>query len=215
MLLLLVLLVGALALDPATWPLPVALAVVYVVIFVINVVPALMPPTWSVIAFFYIHGHLPLLPLAIGGAVMSSAGRYVLARGSQWLAPRLLSHQRRANLRHLGAWLNRKAAVATPLAVLAFSFGPIPSNEVFIAAGLTEARLGPILGAFFVGRAISYYVLPLGARTVVNHVEDLFSLQARSIGAIVLQIVALALLVLLTRIDWPKLLHLSLPEKGG
>ena len=47
------------------------------VVFVINVIPAFMPSTWMVIAFFVVVYQLPLWPLCFGGAVSATAGRCI------------------------------------------------------------------------------------------------------------------------------------------
>ena len=52
----------------------------YVIAFVIDIVPAFMPSTWIVLAFFHIQFDLPILPLTLGGALFSGFGRIVLAR---------------------------------------------------------------------------------------------------------------------------------------
>jgi len=62
--------------------------------FVINLVPAFMPSTWMVMAFFYIRFDLPLLVLTIGGAIASAFGRVALARGTRAFSRRFLTKQR-------------------------------------------------------------------------------------------------------------------------
>ena len=184
------------------------LVVAYIVVFLINLVPAFMPPTWSILAFFLIRYDLPLLPLALGGALAASAGRLGLALASRHWGRRLLSPQYRENLVHLGTWLEQRAAWATPVAVLLYSFGPIPSNNLFMAAGLTGMRLAPIVAAFFVGRVISYTFFASSARAVVDRIEDTFVGHWGSLAALALELAALAVLVIFTRLDWPRLLHL-------
>ena len=120
----------------------------------------------------------------------------------------MLSRKQQEGLRHLGRWLETRARWAAPAAVLAFSFSPIPSNELFIAAGLAEIKLWPIVAAFFVGRVVSYYVLALGAHAAVDRLEDAFSVSGQGVAALVIQLAALGLLVVLAKIDWVKLLHL-------
>src|SRR5262249_11952668 len=142
----------------------------------------------------------------IGGALAANAGRLTLALLSRRLGWRFLPRTRQEGLRHLGRWLDAKARVAAPVAVLLFSFGPIPSNELFIAAGLTGMRLAPVVGAFLVGRLISYNLWALAARSAVDRLDDLFSPGSQGVGALVLQIAALASLVALARIDWLRLL---------
>ncbi len=200
----------------------VALAAAYAVTVIINVVPAFMPPSWSVLAFFLIKYDLPLLLVTIGGAVASSVGRLGLALASRRWGSRLLSRQRRRKLRRLGVWLDEKPRWAIPLVVLLFALGPIPSNAVFIAAGLTGIRLTPVFVGFFVGRAISYTVLDLATRKVVGDFQNLFIGQFHNPLALALDALMLGAVVIFALIDWPKLLHLpdvseesEEPERDG
>jgi membrane protein DedA with SNARE-associated domain len=191
--------------DPATST-ALGLALAYLVVFLVNLAPALMPPTWAILAFFLISYDLPLLPLAIGGALAASAGRLVLALASRRWGRRLLSRQRQTSLGVLGGWLEARARWAAPLAVLVYSFGPIPSNELFIVAGLTRMRLAPIVGAFLAGRLVSYTFWVGAAHLASQRLEDLFAGHLRSGGALLLELLALALLVLAARLDWRPLL---------
>ena len=50
----------------------------YAITFFINIIPAFMPSTWMVLAFFHIQFDLPILPLTLGGALFSGLGRIVL-----------------------------------------------------------------------------------------------------------------------------------------
>src|SRR5438034_6220526 len=115
----------------------VALAVAYAVTILINLLPAFAPPSWSVLAFFLIRYHLPLLLITVGGAAASTIGRLGLAVGTRRWGRRLLSERRRKSMQGLGRWLDAKPRWAVPIVVLLFALGPVPSNAVFIAAGLT------------------------------------------------------------------------------
>jgi hypothetical protein len=112
-------------------------------VFAINLAPAFMPPTWSVLAFFRLDFGLPLLPLVAGGALASTAGRLALALAGRRWGRRPLGRQRRESLSRLGAWLEARGQSAAP-AVLLYSVGPLPSSDLFIAAGLTgRTAAGP------------------------------------------------------------------------
>lgn len=182
------------------------LIVAVIVVFVINLAPAFMPPTWSILAFFAITFGLPLLPLAIGGAIAATAGRYALAVASRRGGRRFLSAGQRDNLSALGTWIDTKGRLAAPIAMLIYSFGPIPSNQLFIAAGLTTANLLPIAGAFLAGRLLSYTFWVGTAHFAVTRLGDLFAAELRNGALVGLQLLALAALVAFTRIDWRRLL---------
>lgn len=178
------------------------LLLAYLIVFLMNLAPAFMPPTWSVLAFFLIRDDLPLLPLSVGGAIAASLGRLVLALASRRWGPRLVPARQREGLRELGEWLDRRARWTAPAAVLVYSFGPIPSNQLFIAAGLTRMRLGPLVGAFFVGRLISYTFWVYTAHRVSASLENIFLGYWGNLGALAVQLLVLGLLVAFTRIDW-------------
>ena len=67
-------------------------------------------------------------------------------------------------------------------------------------------RLAPVVGAFFVGRVISYTFWSATADTIVDRVEDMFSSHWSSVTVLALEVLALLALVVVTRVDWPRLL---------
>lgn len=187
------------------------LLVAYVVDFAIQLPPALTPPSWAVLAFFYIRFHLPLLPLTLGGAISSTLGRVVLAWWAGHLGRRFVSPEKQQNLDHLGAWLNSRPAWQIAGAVFLFAIGPIPSNQVFIAAGLTRTRLVSVALGFAVGRAVSYTVLAEATRQAVPHIQTIFGQYFRSWAAPVGVAATIIVVYVLLRIDWIRLLHLPVP----
>jgi membrane protein YqaA with SNARE-associated domain len=187
------------------------LALSYLLIFLINLAPAFSPPTWAIVAFFLIRFHLPLLPLTVGAAVAASAGRLSLALLSRRWGLRLLSPKQRTNMRRLGSWLMEKPGWAPALIVLMYSFGPIPSNQLFIAAGLTGIRLAPIVGAFLAGRMVSYTVSAFTAGKMADQITTVLATGWSNIAAVAVQLFALVALAVFTQLDWPKLLHLPAP----
>jgi membrane protein YqaA with SNARE-associated domain len=191
------------------------IVIAWAVAFVANVIPAFMPPTWSILGFFYVHYGLPLLPLTIGGAVASSLGRLVLALASRSFGWRFLSAERQRNLRHLGTWLDRRPSWQVPLTVLVFSLGPIPSNQIFIAAGLTGMNLRPVVGGFFVGRVISYTAAAVLLHVAAERIEDALLRYWNNTSALAIQVLMLAAVVAFTLVDWPKLLHLPTEPPEG
>jgi membrane protein YqaA with SNARE-associated domain len=192
-------------------PLTTMLLLALLVVFAINLAPAFMPPTWSILAFFAITFGLPVLPLAIGGAVAASAGRYALALASRRGGRRFLTAGQHDNLAALGDWVDTKGRLAAPVAMLIYSFGPIPSNQLFIAAGLTTANLLPIVGAFFAGRFLSYTLWVSTAHFAITRLGDLFAAELRNGALVGLQLLAIGALVVFTRIDWRRLLASTAP----
>jgi membrane protein YqaA with SNARE-associated domain len=183
----------------------------YAVVIAINVIPYFMPATWMVVAFFLIAFHLPFWPLCIGAAFASTGGRYILARISGRWGRRLLSVDHQRNVAALGSWLNRRATWRRALEVFLYSLGPIPSNQIFIAAGLARASIGPVAAGFFVGRLISYPVLAGGAKGVNDHFNNLFTRALHDPKSLILELASIAVIVVFTKIDWPRVLHIPMP----
>ena len=120
--------------------------------FAINLVPAFMPSTWMVMAFFYIKFGLPLLILTVGGAIASALGRVVLAKASTLFKRRFLRSQE-SDLDELGEFLNEHRQYVGP-AVFAYSLTPLPTNNLFIAAGMAEVNMVAVVSGFIAARVI-------------------------------------------------------------
>jgi len=131
-------------------------AIAIAVIFAVNLLPAFGPPTWSLLVLFSLNFDLPAVPLVLGGALAAASGRFVLANATRRLRPRLPA-ARLARLGRAQAALtgNRSRAVA---GLGLFALSPVPSGQLFVAAGLMTVRLAPLTAAFFAGRLVSYSI---------------------------------------------------------
>ena len=184
------------------------LVVAWATAFVVNVIPAFMPPTWSVVSFFLIRFDLPLLPLAIGSAAAATAGRVVLALLTRKVGPRFMTANMRRNMDALAAYLQAHQK-GVGLGMFGFAlFSPIPSNQLFMAAGLANVDLKLAAPAFFLGRAISYTVAAGAAGKAATDLTEVFTQQFGSAPAVLVELLSLASIVLLTKIPWARLLHL-------
>jgi hypothetical protein len=183
----------------------------YAVALAINIIPYFMPATWMVVAFFLIAFHLPFWPLCIGCAFASTGGRWILAWMSSRWGRRLLSADHQRNVAALGSWLNQRAGWRRTLEVFAYALGPIPSNQIFIAAGLAGASIAPVAAGFLAGRLLSYPILAGGARGVNDHFNNLFLRAWHDPKTLILELASIAVIVVFTKIDWPRVLHIPMP----
>jgi hypothetical protein len=173
-------------------------------VFVVNLMPAFGPPTWIVLAFMKIRYDVPSAALVLVGATSSATGRYALARGARALR-RHLPHERRENLELLGKRLEAEPASAAGMLGV-FLVSPLPSAQLFIAAGLADVRLGRLTAVFFAGRLVTYSVYVAGTVVAVDHFGDVITHGIYSPLGIALQVLMLAGLVLLVRVDWAAVL---------
>jgi hypothetical protein len=179
-----------------------AYALVTAAVFGVNLLPAFGPPTWAVLVLFSLH-HDYLVPvLVLVGALSAASGRLLLAQTTRRLEHRLPSRQR-DNLRAAGEILvKRKARSFLGLALFALS--PMPSAQLFEAAGLIRAaRLLPLTVAFFAGRTVSYSIYVTGSYALQStDFGDVLSEGLTSVWGVTLQVVMLGALVLLAQVDW-------------
>src|SRR5205823_3211158 len=103
-----------------------------------------------------------LLPLTVGGAAMSAAGRVGLAYLSRH-AGRWLPETDRRNAEALGGAIRRHRNWRTAI-VFGYCLAPIPSNPLFIAAGVGRAPLVSVPLAFLAAGAVAgpFWVLAAG-----------------------------------------------------
>jgi len=185
-----------------------ALALLFIFIFGLNLIPAFAPPTWMALALvgFEFPG-TGAVHLAVVGAVAATLGRLTLARLSHWLVrERLLSAAHRANIDVIKERLEKRTALTVGL-FLFYAFSPLPSNFLFIAYGLTGLPLPRVALPFFVGRLASYTFFIEGGAAAGRrlHIDSLASGLYAGAWFIGTQVMILAALYAFTRIDWTAL----------
>jgi|SRR5579871_3511531 len=191
------------------------LLLAWLTVFAINLVPALMPPTWSVVVFFTVHESLPPLPLAIGSALASTLGRLGLALATRTLGTRFIKGDTRENLDALGIYLGRRTSRVGLAILFGSPVSPFPSNQLFLAAGLAHVDLRVAAPSFFVGRAIEYTAAALAAGHVAGDLPELFGRRLSDVPALLTELASLASLVLLAKIPWGRLLHVQSTKTPG
>jgi uncharacterized membrane protein YdjX (TVP38/TMEM64 family) len=185
----------------------------FAVVFGVNLMPAFGPPTWSIIVFFQLNNDLPVAAVVAVAASASVLGRVCLAYGARLFADRL-PQRFQANLDAAKeAIQRRKHNVWIGLGLFALS--PLPSGQLFMAVGLARIPLLGFTAAFFAGRIVSYTLYAYGAQTIrKSDMGEIFAESFTSVWGIALQIVMLAGLVALTRIDWAKRLGTGKGDEG-
>jgi hypothetical protein len=180
-------------------------------IFAVNLLPAFGPPTWALLVFFKLEYDLPIVSMVLGGALCAASGRLVLARGSRRLRHRL-SARRREHLNAAAEALTsdrRRSAGALGL----FALSPIPSAQLFVAAGLLDLRLLRLTAAFFAGRLVSYTTYVSGAALAHDSLSDVLGDAFASPVGIALQIAMVLALIALLRINWTSRLASHRPDR--
>lgn len=187
------------------------------VVFGINLLPAFGPPTWSLLVFFRLQSHIPAAPLVLIGALSAASGRMVLAFTSRHYRDHLSAKRLESLAAARDALAGGRERAVAGLGLFALS--PLPSAQLFIAAGLVAAPIVALTAAFFVGRLVSYSLYVTAASAVKHSLGSTITGAFASPLGIALQIAMLAGLVALMRIDWTKQLSprrgASAPERNG
>lgn len=183
-----------------------SLVYLVLVVFFFNLAPAFAPPTWTVLVFFTLNSNLHPWLIVIVGAISAGVGRYSLAnltsKFRNKIKPEALS-----NLMSAQKLLEEKSG--RRIALLAFFvISPLPSAQLFEAAGLIGARILPLTLAFFSGRLVTYSFYVAGAGQLkARGIGELITEQFTSIWSIIFQIVMIGAVLLLTKINWSRLLQ--------
>jgi uncharacterized membrane protein YdjX (TVP38/TMEM64 family) len=175
----------------------------FAIVLGVNLLPAFGPPTWSVIILYGLNSELPLAPLVLTAAVAAALGRFLLALAFRQLSGRISGKTRRNLDAARKALEGRKRNAIIALALFAMS--PVPSAQLFEAAGLARVPLAAFTLVFFLGRIVSYAIYAFSAREVAaSSVGDTFRHALTSPLGIAVQLATIALLVAFTQIDWAK-----------
>lgn len=174
-------------------------------VFVVNLMPAFGPPTWALLVLMRLNWHLNPVALVALGALAAGTGRYLLGLASYRLRNRL-SERRRTNLQAAQTYLlaHRSGAV---LGLGLFALSPLPSAQLFEAAGVLALPLLPLTVAFFAGRLVSYS-LYIGAASVAERsLGSTLLATLTSPAGIAVQVLLVLIVVLLARLDWVKIVQ--------
>jgi membrane protein YqaA with SNARE-associated domain len=173
------------------------------VVFLCNLAPLLAPPTWTVIVFFQITRDLNPVATVIIAALAAGSGRYLLAIGTRALR-NYIPEKARKNLFDAGIVFDENQSRRYGLIAL-FILSPLPSAQLFEAAGLMQMNLKRLTLAFFSGRIFTYSFYAAGASTLkTTDFGKVITDALRSPYAIALEIGSIALIWLIAKIDWKR-----------
>jgi hypothetical protein len=178
--------------------------VLFIVIFVINLLPAFAPPTWTAMSFIGLTiPSIDFVSLAVVAATAATFGRIALAKLSRvTVRQRLLSEQTRCNVDAIRHGIEGRP-VMTFGTFLAYAFSPLPSNYLFIY-GLTSLPLTLLALPFFVGRLVSYAFWIRTASAIGDRLElDWFESAPYFVAYFIIsQLLLIPIIYGFTRVDW-------------
>ena len=181
------------------------LATMALVVFLCNLAPIFAPPTWSVLVYFLITNELSVPEVVIIGAISAGLGRFLLGHGTRALR-NYIPMKARKNLFDAGRVFEDNQTRKFGILAL-FVISPLPSAQLFEAAGLMYLNLLRLTLAFFSGRIVTYSIYATGASQLKRtDFGQLLTEAFTSPYAWVLQIFSIALIYIVAKIDWRKYL---------
>lgn len=173
------------------------------IVFLCNLAPMFAPPTWSIIVFFLISHELNPVITVVLSAIAAGTGRFLLAKGTR-LFRNFIPMNARKNLYDAGVVLeeNKKRKLTT---LLLFVVSPLPSAQLFEAAGLMNLNLIRLTLAFFSGRIITYSIYAAGASKIkTTNLGHILTEAFKSPYSWSLQLASIFIIYLIAKIDWRK-----------
>jgi len=173
------------------------------VVFACNLAPMFAPPTWSILVYFIITHELNTAAVVLIGAMAAGLGRYLLALATRALR-NYIPEKARKNLYDAGQVLetDNKRKFGT---LALFIVSPLPSAQLFEAAGLMHMNLKRLTLAFFSGRIFTYTFYATSASQLkATDLGNVISNAFKSPYAWALQLFSIGIIYLISRIDWRK-----------
>ncbi len=185
------------------------LLILFLVVMVLNLIPAFAPPTWMVFSYlgFRFPDHVGWT-FALVGALAATLGRSVLATmAHNVVRNKWMSEASRENVDALKQSLENRPKLTFGVFFF-YAFTPLPSNFVFISYGLTSMRLVRLAIPFFLGRFVSYAFWTVSAAALSRRFdfEDGKALGYLSAYFVLTQLALIGTVYLFARVDWKALL---------
>ena len=181
--------------------------VIFLLVLVFNLAPAFTPPTWLLLAYIQVTFHTNPFALALVGALAATSGRLILARLSDVIIrQRFLSEKTIKNIDAVQAKILKRKRLTVGIFFF-YALSPLPSNQLFMAYGLTNLGPGLIAVPFLVGRFVSYFFWTGTASIIVQQVAANAFQSGAFLGSyfIIAQSFTLLTVYLFAKIDWQKL----------
>ncbi len=172
------------------------------IVFGVNLLPAFGPPTWSLLVYARLRWHLEPVVLVVLGAASATMGRVILAGATRRLRTKF-STRYRENLAALERRLTRRRSGLVAFVTL-FVISPLPSAQLFSAAGLLDVSLAPVALGFFAGRLVTYSLYVTTAVVVEQQLSGVLANVWGQPWWIALQLVLLVGLTLLPTVPWDR-----------
>lgn len=174
-----------------------------VLVYLLNLAPAFVPPTWVVLLMIYaLDPRLDIFALTLVGAISSTLGRLTLTLMAKKMNF-VLSEKEKEEMKIINKLLSKTKGFGF-VSSLIVGLTPIPSNAYFIIIGLIGWWSFGVFAGFFAGRMITYFIPLALLKVSLKAINEIAGFDYLS--RIVLDALGLVSIVIFLKIDWKKLL---------
>jgi membrane protein YqaA with SNARE-associated domain len=176
----------------------------FIMVFLVNVVPEFAPPTWTVMSPFIFLPEIDVfyvILITITGATM---GRFILLFYIEKIGNNIFNKWQKDNLNYIGSKIGR-TDMQNLLFVFLYSLTPLSTGALFIVAGLAKLKKTVTLIGFFFGRLISYSVIAYSVKYGIDLIGA--SRKISMSEFMITSMITVSALLFLIFIDWKTLIE--------
>ena len=172
---------------------------VFLIIFVLSIIPILTPPTWIVtVSAYSFNDQLNPILLSVIGATAAVIGRLILLQLST-IGRKAINDNRKSSLEKLRKYLE-KTRYGYLFGTLIFALLPLPSNMLFISYGLMNAKSLGIVAGFWIGRFVAYMIMINLSKYFVDYFKKILNSDIQSL--LIIDILGIIMTLFILLIDW-------------
>jgi membrane protein YqaA with SNARE-associated domain len=172
---------------------------IFLIVFILSIIPLLTPPTWIVVVSAYsLDDQIDPFLLSAIGATAAVTGRLILLQMST-IGRKAINDYRKGSLEKLKNYLE-KTRYGYLLGTLLFALTPLPSNMLFISYGLMNAKSLGIIVGFWIGRFVVYLCMISLSTYFVDYFKEILNSDIQTL--LVLDIVGIVMTICMLLIDW-------------
>ena len=145
---------------------------VFLASFLVDSVPFIGPPAWTVMVFFQMRYGLNIWWVLILGVTGCSIGRYLLSKYIPYLSAKVIKQQKNEDIEFIGKKLENNGW-KVQIFVFLYTLMPLPSTPLFTASGMARLKTMHIIPAFFVGKFLGDMTMVLTGDYAARNAEAL------------------------------------------
>jgi hypothetical protein len=181
----------------------------FIGVFLVNLIPVFGPPTWMVLSYIGLFYEIPSIPLFVLTALLAAVcGRFLLILFSKnIIRNNLFPNKYKKNMDYLRNRFENKPYWIS-LIFFIDAVTPLPSDQLFIAYGLTGQKARYALIPFALGRSFTYTFWAITSITIAKQatLKALTNFSFFSTTFILMEILLCFLLYFYVKIDWQYLI---------